>query len=175
MTSVTATSSTVYPTALPQQKAANGQVAFNSTKLELPPLELPTRAELEKETKSFSEDVRQLLEKAGIHVPPEVALTNDRQGYVRVANDHPDKQRIEQMFKDHPELQQRYAKISAVSSLHRAAEHYTEYSNQYEMLKGNPAAQSALVESEIARNKSPFHLIVTGNGYETYFPMTVKA
>ncbi len=137
--------------------------------LKLTPLDIPTRESLAQDTADFAAEVRKKFHDAGIRVPPDPVLTNDSQGYVRVANDHPDKDRIEQLFKDTPELQQRYAKISAESSLLRAAEHFSLYAAEYERLKNNPAAQRALVEAEVARNKAPFFLTITASGAEPFF------
>lgn len=151
------------------RSAASIQTSATRAGLALPPLEVPTRESLAQDTASFAEDVGKKLRAAGIRVPPNPILTNDAQGYVRVANDHPDKDKIEQLFEDNPELQQRYAKISAGSSLLRAAEHFSEYASAYDRLTNDPAAQAALVDAEVARNKAPFFLTITAGGAESFF------
>lgn len=152
--------------------ASHAQAPSARNGLKLPQLEIPTRESLAHDMASFAADVGNMFHEAGIHVPPNPILTNDFQGYVRVANDHPDKDKIEQLFKDNPQLQQRYAKISAQSSLLRAAEHYSRFADEYERLKSNPAAQQALAEAEIARNKAPFFLTITAHGAEPFFGMS---
>lgn len=137
--------------------------------LVLPELEIPTRESLARDMASFAADAGRMFHEAGISVPPHPVLTNDFQGHVRVAGDHPDKDRIEQLFRDNPEMQQRYAKISAGSSLLRAAEHYSRFAGEYERLKNDPAAQRALVEAEISRNRAPFFLVITEDGAEPFF------
>lgn len=151
------------------RSAASTQAPVAQAGLELPPLYLPTRESIAHDTASFALDVGKMFRETGIGVPPNPVLGNDYQGYVRVANGHPDKSKIEQLFKENPELQQRYAKISAGSSLLRAAERYNQYASEYERLKNNPAAQRALVETEITRNKAPFFLTITADGAEPFF------
>lgn len=137
--------------------------------LELQSFELPTRESLAQETASFAADMGRIFREAGIQVPPNPTLSSDFHGHVRVANQHPDADKIEQLFIDDPALQQRYAKISAMSSLFRASEHYQQFAIEYERLKNSPSAQRALVEAEIARNKAPFYLTITANGAEPFF------
>ncbi len=155
--------------AIAAPSAASTQTSATRPGLVLPALEIPTRESLARDTASFAEDVGKMFRAAGIRVPPNPVLTNDAQGYVRVAGDHPDKDTIEQLFKDNPELQQRYAKISAGSSLLRAAEHFSQYASAYDQLADDPAAQAALVDAEVARNAAPFFLAITAGGAEPFF------
>lgn len=166
------TASTAYTPATFNRSASSTQAPLVQNGLELPPLDIPTHESLAHDTASFAADVGNKFREAGIHVPPNPILSNDSQGYVRVANDHPDKDKIEQLFKDNPELQQSYARISAESSLLRAAEHYCQYASDYERLKNNPAGQRALVEAEVTRNKAPFFLTITADGAEPFFGLS---
>lgn len=133
---------------------------------------MPSRESLAQDTASFADEVGKKFREAGIQVPPNPILGNDFAGYVQVANNHPDKSRIEQLFKENPELRDQFAKISAQSSLLRAGEHASQYAGDYERLKGNPAGQSALVEAEIARNNVPFYMAITATGVEPFFSLT---
>ena len=163
------TASTSYTPVTTARAVASPQAPAVQAPLELSTLELPTRESLAQDTASFAADVRKKFIGAGVQVPPNPILSSDFQGHVRVVNDHPDKDKIEQLFKDNPELQQRYAKISAMSGVFRASDHYTKFATEYERLKNNPTAQRALVEAEVARNKAPFYLTITENGADPFF------
>ena len=163
------TASTPYLPVTTPRAVATPQAPGGQAPLELSTLELPTRESLAQDTESFAADVRKKFIGAGVQMPPNPILSSDFQGHVRVVNDHPDRDKIEQLFKDNPELQQRYAKISAFSSLFRASDHYTQFATEYERLKNDPTAQRALVEAEVARNKAPFYLTMTTDGAEPFF------
>jgi len=135
----------------------------------LDPIEFPSREKLAAETASFSTAVGKIFQEAGIQVPPEVVLSSDAEGNVRVANDHPDRERIEQVFRDNPQYRDEFSRISAQSSLLRAADGYKEFAKEYEGLQNNPEAQAALVQSRIAQNSQPFFMSLTGSGAEPFF------
>ena len=163
------TASTAYTPVTTARSADSPAAPAVQAPLELSTLELPTRESLAEDTARFAADVRKKFSDARIQVPPNPILGSDFHGHVRVVNQHPDKDKIEQLFKDNPELQQQYAKISAFSSLFRASEHYTQFAAEYDRLKNDPTAQRALVEAEIARNKAPFYLTITDVGAEPFF------
>ncbi len=157
-----------------QQLAASAlaeaeKAKVTQARLVLPKIEIPTRESLDRDVASFAEKVRQIFQQAGIHVPPNPVIGNDFQGKVQVENDHPEREKIEQLFRDNPELQKEFTRISAQSSLLRAAESYGQYSGKYDSLKNNSAAQRALVESEVARNKAPFFMAITESGAKPFF------
>jgi len=79
----------------------NSQLLF-----ELAPLELPGPADI----RQFEQDFNLALQKAGINREEKIELSNDYDGRVIVLNDHPDKERIEALFEDDPELQQQFVK-----------------------------------------------------------------
>jgi hypothetical protein len=135
----------------------------------LPRLDLLSGEALQAEKADFAEAIGNYFREAGINVPPEPVLRSDWQGAIRVANNHPDKAGIEQIFQDHPEMQQRFARISGAESLARAAEHHKAFMQEYERLHGNVAAQQALVDAEVARNKAPYFMTVTNDGIEGFF------
>lgn len=131
-----------------------------TTRLDLPNFELPTAASLARRRTNFAAEVRGLFAVAGIATPPDAVLYSDEQGAIRVANTHPQKDRIEQVLRGQPRLQQAFAKLSADSSLLRAFEGAARFDRAYEALAGNPKAQAALTYAEIARNNATFHLVV---------------
>lgn len=144
-------------------------------RLELPPIELPTQSSLARDTESFAAGLATLFREAGISVPPGDVFGSDSNGQMHVANTHPDKTRIESLLNDAPGLQRQYAKLSAQSSLLRAAENHVAFAAEYGRLKGNPAAQAALVEATVARNKAPFHLVYDANGARIFFSENASA
>ncbi|MBC9073048.1 hypothetical protein IAI53_13815 [Thauera sp. CAU 1555] len=135
----------------------------------LPPLRLLQGAELQGATADFAADLGKLFRSAGISVPPDPVLSMDFAGKVVVANDHPDKDRIEQLFVDKPEMRDRFAELSAAHSLQRAVEGYDDFVAAYERLQGNPEAQAALVRDRIAHNKAQFFMNIGADGAEPFF------
>jgi hypothetical protein len=79
----------------------------------------------------FQSEVRNRLNAMGVDATQTLDLSTDRQGNVRVANDHPDKERIEAMFADDPELSNDFRQISATGSLINAAEAHIEFAADY--------------------------------------------
>lgn len=148
--------------------AANNRRSSTDNPL-LQPLPPSSGAELPAKIADFSSKVGKMFRDNGISVPPEAVLTSDGEGYVRVAGDHPDKAKIEAMFKDNPELRNQFAEISANSSLQRAVEGYDDYASQYQALAGNSEAQAALVYREIARNQASFNLAIGSTGGQPFF------
>ncbi|HTJ97207.1 MAG TPA: hypothetical protein VL381_07040 [Rhodocyclaceae bacterium] len=137
------------------------------------PLELPTQESIETETASFADSVGRMFRDAGISIPPEPILGSDAAGAVRVSNEHPDKEKIERLFADNPNLQQSFARISSWSSLQRAAEHFQVFASEYKRLQDRPDVLRALVETEIARNNAPFYMAITADGTESFFGNSV--
>lgn len=135
----------------------------------LPPLRLLQGAELPQATAEFAADLSKLFRSAGISVPPDPVLSMDRSGKVVVANAHPDKARIEQLFDDEPEMRNRFAELSSAHQLQRSVENYDDFVAAYERLQGNPAAQGALVRERIAHNSAQFFMNIGADGAETFF------
>lgn len=135
----------------------------------VPPLELPTRESFAAATATFTASTREAFREAGIRVPPEAVLTPDSEGYVSVANNHPDKAKIEQLFHTNKNLRDQFAKVSSGASLLRSAQTYGDYANSYAKLVGNPQAQAALVEARVAQERqNPYISVGTGQS-EIFF------
>ena len=94
------TASTTYTPITIDRTVASAKAPAVQTPLELSTLELPTRESLAQDTASFAADVRKKFVDTGVQVPPNPILSSDFQGHVRVVNQHPDKDKIEQLFKD---------------------------------------------------------------------------
>ncbi|ACS81236.1 hypothetical protein [Maridesulfovibrio salexigens] len=87
---------------------------------------------LETSTKKFQDDVNVLFLQNDISTDPPVELTTDGYGNVRVMGDHPQKDKIEQLFEDNPDLANDFRGISGLNSLVEAGEEYLEFAKAYE-------------------------------------------
>ena len=79
----------------------------------------------------FQSEVRNRLNAMGIDATQTLDLTTDSEGKVRVANDHPDKDKIEAMFAEDPELAGDFRQVSATGSLIKACEAHVEFAADY--------------------------------------------
>lgn len=162
-----ATSSTSSDSPSAAQTTAPGWSSSGGT-ASVPPLELPTRESFAAATATFTASSREAFREAGIRVPPEAVLTPDSEGYVSVANNHPDKAKIEQLFHTNKNLRDQFAKVSSDASLLRSAQTYGDYANRYAQLVNNPQAQAALVEARVAQERqNPY--ITLGSGQSEIF------
>lgn len=82
---------------------------------ELAPLSLPTKADLNRFEKNFT----QALDKAGIDTRIEIKLRANNEGKVEVINDHPDKDKIEAMFANDSDLQQGFVRAETYQTLQK--------------------------------------------------------
>ncbi|NDV22970.1 hypothetical protein [Desulfovibrio sp. JC022] len=87
---------------------------------------------LETSTKKFQDKVDILFLENNISTDPPVELTTDSSGNVRVQGDHPQKEKIEQLFQDTPDLANDFRGISSLNSLVEAGEEYLEFAKAYE-------------------------------------------
>jgi hypothetical protein len=89
------------------------------------------RSFFQEKTAAFQSELRDSLNAAGIDPTKTLELTTDSSGNVRVANDHPDKEKIEALFAEDPERAGDFRQISATGSLLKAAEEYAEFAADY--------------------------------------------
>lgn len=87
---------------------------------------------LQRSTAKLTDDVNTLFLENGVSLSPPVELTTDGEGAVRVKGDHPDKEKIEQLFEDNPDLANDFRGVSALSSFVKAAEEHLEFAREYE-------------------------------------------
>jgi hypothetical protein len=78
-------------------------------------------ARLEEEIAAFREELSALFDELPIDDMPELVLTSDAEGNVVVANDHPDADMIEALFKAHPMMANAFHRLSVNASLVRTA------------------------------------------------------
>ncbi|WP_415719346.1 hypothetical protein [Maridesulfovibrio sp.] len=95
---------------------------------------------LQEQKKELETDINSLFFNNGIKVPPEVKLTSDENGHVRVEGDHPQSEQIEKLFADNPDLENDFKKVSGLSSMVNAGHEHVDFANQY---KKNPYAAVA--------------------------------
>lgn len=90
------------------------------------------RTGLERRTEAFESRASELFLENSISLDPPAELTTDGSGNVRVKGDHPQKEEIEQLFADNPDLANEFRGLSAQSSLVEAAAEYEEFAKLYE-------------------------------------------
>jgi hypothetical protein len=80
---------------------------------------------------AFESEVRRRLNAIGVDATQTLDLTTDRKGNVRVEGDNPDKEKIEAMFADDPELANDFREVSSTGSFIKACEEYVEFAADY--------------------------------------------
>jgi hypothetical protein len=109
----------------------------------LAPLSLPTKADVESFEKLFAQE----LAKAGVDTNLPIKLSNDGEGGVVVTNDHPDKDKIEALFNDNPDLQQGFVKTEIYTTLQKIYELHQQWMEKIEGGKDEEAAGQWLVNA----------------------------
>jgi pyruvate/2-oxoglutarate dehydrogenase complex dihydrolipoamide acyltransferase (E2) component len=105
----------------------------------------------------FEERFRRLLRERGIDLQAGVTLDTDRDGQVAVVGDHPQKQAIEQLFHDEPELKALFARLDRQASDLRAADLAAELTRLEAEAPGNG---TALVQELLHSAPPHFSLVV---------------
>lgn len=72
-----------------------------------------------------------LLANSGVDTSQPIDLTLDYQGQIRVANDHPDKEKIEKILAENPEVRNKFAQLTAMGNLIEGAEEYQKFAEEY--------------------------------------------
>lgn len=97
----------------------------------LTPIEINPHA-LRAKSAAFNAELGKRFQAAGIDTDKPIELITNNQGQVRLANDHPDKAKIEALFDNDSELSNQYRHLSAASSLHKAVEEHMAFAKDYE-------------------------------------------
>jgi len=97
-----------------------------------------------------------------------VSLRSDAFGNVRVAGEHPEKEKIEAVFRDNPDTANRFRQISALSSLMRAAKESIAFQKAYAEDPEAAVRQYSYLLSDGPRGYD-FLLKVTAEGAEPTF------
>ena len=117
-----------------------------SAVFKLAPLSLPTKADVESFEKLFTQE----LAKAGVDTSHPIKLANDGEGNVLVTNNHPDKEKIEAMFNDNPDLQQGFVKTEIYTTLQKIYELHQQWMEKIEGGMDEEAAGQWLVNASKA-------------------------
>lgn len=88
-------------------------------------------AELEQVLAEMQGKTTALFLENDISLDPPVELTTDSNGAVRVVGDHPDKEKIEQLFEDNPELANEMRRAGGLSSLIEAGKEHLAFASEY--------------------------------------------
>ncbi|MFW5499903.1 MULTISPECIES: hypothetical protein [unclassified Maridesulfovibrio] len=116
---------------------------------------------LETSTEKFQDDVNVLFLQNDISTDPPVELTTDSSGNVRVMGDHPQKDEIEQLFQDNPDLANDFRGVSSLNSLVEAGEEYLEFAKAYEKKPYEAVAKYSHIFSGM--DIEEFSMIIGGN------------
>jgi hypothetical protein len=80
---------------------------------------------------ALGSEINSLLAAQGVDTSQPIDLTMDSEGKIRVANDHPDKEKIEKILAENPEIRNKFAQVSAVGHLLEAVEEHMEFAEEY--------------------------------------------
>jgi hypothetical protein len=140
------TQSLFAPTMADADNKSETSVDDESAIFKLAPLSLPTKADVESFEKLFTQE----LAKAGVDTSHPIKLANDGEGNVLVTNDHPDKEKIEAMFNDNPNLQQGFVKTEIYTTLQKIYELHQQWMEKIENGMDEEAAGQWLVNASKA-------------------------
>jgi Mg2+ and Co2+ transporter CorA len=87
---------------------------------------------IEEITKEYKAELKRELKAQGVDMDTEFKLSTGSDGSVYVVGDHPDKAKIEQYFKDNPEMRDRFVEIEVHTKLKKAIELHMEFVKEYE-------------------------------------------
>ena len=111
--------------------------------LDMAPLSLPTKADVT----AFEQLLNDDLAKAGIDTNIPMKLTINPDGSVQVNNDHPDKEKIEALFKENSDLQQGYVKTESYFTMQNLYQLHQQWQQKIETGMSEEAAGDWLVNA----------------------------
>ncbi|MBN2295710.1 MAG: hypothetical protein JXM70_24980 [Pirellulales bacterium] len=89
------------------------------------------RANYAQRFEDFAGKLSALLKKTGIDRGCASILRSDGQGKIRVANNHPQRENIEALFENNPELANEFRGLSGTASFLRAADEHSKFAAAY--------------------------------------------
>lgn len=161
-----------------QSQSAPTQVVFEQKSADTPAATTssgPVRDKIQELISQYEAQLAHLREQIGsafsnnlIDTAHQLDLTMDADGNVTVANDHPDKARIDSLFAAHPLLRYGFARLASSASMIE-----TSLDTFPERLRylGNPQQAVTDFGSMLTGQNAPsqFHLVVGPDGIRTYF------
>jgi hypothetical protein len=115
------------------------------------------RGEYQTATAEFELQFRRLLRENGIDVGEGVELAVNRQGDVEVAGDHPQRESIEALFRENPELRNLFARLDQQARLLRAADLTAEL---VRLQENDPSEAAGQVLQLLGASAPEFSLVV---------------
>lgn len=115
--------------------------------LEMAPLSLPTKADVT----AFEQLLNDELTKAGVDTSIAMKLSINSDGSVQVDNDHPDKDKIEALFKENSDLLQGYVKTENYFTLQNLYQLHQQWQQKLEGGTNEQAAGDWLVNASKSR------------------------
>ncbi|WP_027177507.1 hypothetical protein [Maridesulfovibrio bastinii] len=86
---------------------------------------------LQEKQQNLNDRINTLFSKNGISTDPEVSLTSDSEGHIKVAGNHPDKDKIESLLNSSPEILKDFQAVSGLSTLTDAGQEYSDFAAMY--------------------------------------------
>jgi len=121
---------------------------------------LDPQADLAKRLAEFQQQLQRRLAEAGLDTSLRFQLQSDGQGRIRVAEEHPNRLRLEQAINDDPQLSAAFHAISATYALVAAAQHYRQIS---ERAWTDPIPTAADLARAASPNGQTFTLTINGD------------
>lgn len=116
---------------------------------------------------SLNSRIQSLLKSSGIDVPPEIRLQVGGDGSVVVANDHPDREQIEELFRENPRLRNQFVEVAALGEQIRAMDEAVVFQKAY---AENPqAAVEAFSHLSSGKERPQYSLLIRANGSTAQF------
>jgi hypothetical protein len=110
---------------------------------------------LQEKQQNLNDRINTLFSKNGISTDPEVSLTSDSEGHIKVAGNHPDKDKIESLLNSSPEILKDFQTVSGLSTLTDAGQEYSDFAAMYKTDPyGAVSKYSSLFEGGSAENFS---------------------
>ncbi len=125
------------------------------------------RTDFQAKLTQFREQLGNIFSDAGITGLNQLDLTTDADGNVVVANDHPQKDRIEALFEAHPALELMFKRLSAQASIARTGLDQFPLGGYLLDPQGAVATYGQLLSG--TNSPQQFHLVLGPTGVSTYF------
>ncbi len=132
----------------------------NSSSISLEEME----SNLESKRAQLEDNITALFLQNGISTTPPVELTSDGEGKIRVKGDHPQKDKIEKLFEENPDLANDFRGVSAQTDFVEAGKEHVEFAKEYAK---NPYAAVAKYNSLFSTLQTDeFSMIFDSEGQE---------
>ncbi|HEX3012380.1 MAG TPA: hypothetical protein VHQ70_10200 [Syntrophomonadaceae bacterium] len=135
-------------------KYAHGNIIYGSD----------IQKELDEDLANFKATINKIFKQLGIDSSIPVELQVDQQGYVRVTNNHPDKEKVEQMFKENEDLRNTYVKIQSFTDLLESGRETIAFQKAYAKNPQAAVAQYSYLFNEDKHSPRLYTSLTNSNG-----------